>query len=118
MTALAVGVKEILVLFLFSSLVACFEMSGCDPKSYFMLEQSGAAKTRELVLVLVRLLLVVVECSLPSLAVLRNHALYLIFVWTDLCLLTKMFPFFDRSFFQTQTATQIFCCERKNLSTF
>lgn len=110
--------KEILVLFLFSSLLACFEMSGCNPKSYFMLEQSGAAKTRELVLVLVRLLLVVVECSLPSLAVLRNHALYLIFVWTDLCLLTKMFPFFDRSFFQTQTATQIFCCERKNLSTF
>ena len=72
--------KEILVLFLFSSLLACFEMSGCNPKSYFMLEQSGAAKTRELVLVLVRLLLVVVECSLPSLAVLRNHALYLIFV--------------------------------------
>ena len=45
-----------------------------------MLEQSGAAKTRELVLVLFRLLLVVVECSLPSLAVLSNHELYLIFV--------------------------------------
>lgn len=72
--------KEILVLFLFSSLLACFEMSGCNPKSYFMLEQSGAAKTRELVLVLFRLLLVVMECSSPSLAFLSNHALYLIFV--------------------------------------
>lgn len=66
--------KEILVLFLFSSLLACFEMSGCNPKSYFMLEQSGAAKTRELVLVLFRLLFVV-EYSSPSLAFLSNHAL-------------------------------------------
>ena len=45
-----------------------------------MLEQSGAAKTRELVLVLFRLLLVAMECSSPSLAFLSNHALYLIFV--------------------------------------
>ena len=69
--------KEILVLFLFSSLVACFEMSGCNPKSYFMLEQSSTAKTRELVLVLFRLLLVVVECLSPSLAFLSNLALCL-----------------------------------------
>ena len=39
-----------------------------------MLEQSGAAKTRELVLVLFRLLFVV-ECSSPFLAFLSDHAL-------------------------------------------
>ena len=42
-----------------------------------MLEQSSTAKTRELVLVLFRLLLVVVECLSPSLAFLSNLALCL-----------------------------------------